>query len=120
MTLESYQSKYTKEEQKELEANIKKKWKREEKIEEKNIKTKEKKEEKESKKIKKAKEKEWKKTKKYLGKRLSKTRRVFRKDKARLHVNLGDANYRAPSVLGDENRFFTGNYEQEKRSMFFS
>ena len=37
-----------------------------------------------------------------------------------LVVNMGNPNYRAPSVLGDENRFFTGHYQQEKRSMFFS
>lgn len=28
--------------------------------------------------------------------------------------------YKAPSVLGDENRFFKGEYEKEKRSLFFS
>lgn len=28
--------------------------------------------------------------------------------------------YKAPSVLGDENRFFKGTMENEKRSMFFS
>jgi len=29
-------------------------------------------------------------------------------------------NYKAPSVLGDENRFFKGTMEETKRSMFFS
>jgi len=56
---------------------------------------------------------------KALKKRLKKPRRVLRRG-APLAVNLGPSNYRAPSVLGDENRFFTGSYEQEKRSMFFS
>ena len=54
----------------------------------------------------------------FMSKRLSKPRRIMRHQ--RLAVDLGDANYRAPSVLGDENRFFTGHMEEEKRSMFFS
>jgi hypothetical protein len=29
-------------------------------------------------------------------------------------------NYKAPSVLGDENRFFKGEMDKEKRSLFFS
>jgi len=64
------------------------------------------------------KKKKWEKVKKYMGKRLSKPKRILVKQK--LHVDLGDASQRAPSVLGDENRFFTGHMEQEKRSMFFS
>ena len=51
-------------------------------------------------------------------KRMKKPRRILRKKQ--LGVNLGSSSYRAPSVLGDENRFFKGTMEQEKRSMFFS
>jgi len=63
-------------------------------------------------------EKKAKTVKNKLGKRLKKTRRVLKKKQ--LGVNLGSPNYRSESVLGDENRFFTGTMEEEKRSMFFS
>jgi cation diffusion facilitator CzcD-associated flavoprotein CzcO len=62
--------------------------------------------------------KEYKKFKKFVSRKLKKPRRILKKQV--LQVNLGSPDYRAPSVLGDENRFFTGVMEQEKRSMFFS
>ena len=37
--------------------------------------------------------------------------------KSNMGVNIPD--YKAPSILGDENRFFKGEFDKEKRSMFF-
>ena len=44
------------------------------------------------------------------------SKKVFKKSEMSVKIN----EYKAPSILGDENRFFKGQYEQEKRRMFFS
>lgn len=41
---------------------------------------------------------------------------VLKKNKMSVYI----PEYKAPSVLGDENRFFTGEFNKEKRSLFFS
>lgn len=33
-------------------------------------------------------------------------------------IKIKVGNEKAPSILGDENRFFTGSFEKEKRSLF--
>jgi len=43
-------------------------------------------------------------------------RKIMKKGKMSVHV----PEYQAPSVLGDENRFFTGELNQEKKRLFFS
>lgn len=58
---------------------------------------------------------------KYLGKLLKNTKKIKEKKilkKSQMIAKISD--YKAPSVLGDENRFFKGTMEKEKRSMFFS
>lgn len=42
---------------------------------------------------------------------------ILKKNDMKIRV---DTSYKAPSVLGDENRFFKGELDKEKRSLFFS
>lgn len=51
-----------------------------------------------------------------VARQIVKSRRVLKRNK--LQVTIPERE--VPSVLGDENRFFKGTYEQEKRSMFLS
>jgi hypothetical protein len=53
--------------------------------------------------------------KKYLEKRMT-SKKILKPNKMTVKIE----EYKAPSVLGDENRFFKGEYEKEKRSLFFS
>lgn len=48
--------------------------------------------------------------------RAIKTKSIVKSNKMTVKIE----EYKAPSVLGDENRFFKGEYEKEKRSLFFS
>lgn len=48
--------------------------------------------------------------------RAVKTKSILKPNKMTVKIE----EYKAPSVLGDENRFFKGEYEKEKRSLFFS
>jgi len=52
-------------------------------------------------------------------KKLAKQKAVSRKvlKKKVMVVNVPD--YKAPSILGDENRFFRGEFNKEKRGLFF-
>ena len=45
-----------------------------------------------------------------------KSKRILKKEQ--VSVNIPD--YNAPSVLEDENRFFTGEFNREKKRLFFS
>lgn len=48
--------------------------------------------------------------------RAVKTKKILKPNKMTYKIE----EYKAPSVLDDENRFFKGEYEKEKRSLFFS
>lgn len=48
--------------------------------------------------------------------RAVKTKKILKSNKMTYKIE----EYKAPSVLGDEQRFFKGEYEKEKRSLFFS
>lgn len=50
-----------------------------------------------------------------LNKRLTPTKQVLKKNQ--MTVSIPD--YKAPSILNDENRFFKGEMDREKKSMFF-
>jgi len=45
-----------------------------------------------------------------------KSRRVLKEAKVEVRMK----GYKAPSILGDENRFFSGEMEEAKKSMFFT
>jgi hypothetical protein len=51
-----------------------------------------------------------------LNKKKVSSKGVLKKEQTQVTI----PNYKAPSVLGDENRFFKGTMEETKRSMFFS
>lgn len=50
-----------------------------------------------------------------LAKKLSKPKQILKKERASLTI----PDYKAPSVLGDPNRFFKSEMEETKKSMFF-
>ena len=49
----------------------------------------------------------------------SRERVVSRQVLKKSNMGVVIPNYKAPSILGDENRFFKGEFDKEKRSMFF-
>jgi C4-type Zn-finger protein len=56
-----------------------------------------------------------KKVSKFLKKQLS-AKRIIKPSQVTVRI----PDYKAPSVLGDENRFFKGQLNKEKKEMFFS
>ena len=57
--------------------------------------------------------KEWTKLKKSLQKKVT-SKRILKKGKMSVHI----PEFKAPSILGDTNKFFKNEWEETKRSMF--